>query len=93
MNFTGIDYVNKTRITNIMKAIDLGDVPTLYSALRGSDDSLRDAFARFLILNPVEGWNRAVQILGAPLDAMNAVRTAAVCLLMTRIAAKAQNDV
>ena len=85
MNFDGLSFSAKPKIKNIIAAIELRELVTLYNALRGADESLRMNMVVFLIHNPIKGWQKAIELLTQTTDAMTAVRAAAVWLMLTNL--------
>lgn len=77
-----MDYASKPKITKIVQAIDAGQSPNLYAAVRGADDALRVSLWRFLALNPVPGGAKARELLSDVTNPATAVRSAAVWLML-----------
>lgn len=84
MDFTGIGFMDKPRITKIMQAAYTGDLANLHGALRSADSGLHKSFATYLAANNVAGRDRALEILQNTSDPKTAIRAAAVCLLAVR---------
>lgn len=85
VDFDGIGYKDRPKLTSILQAVQIGDLVRLYSSLDGVDEALRDSFVKFLTRNPIKGWQRATEFLAGAEDALSAVRSAAVCLLVMNL--------
>ena len=87
------DLVSQNRISGIINAVRMTDISLLYASLRGTDERVRDALIRFLLHNPVPGWQKALSFLSQGTDALASVRSAAVCLLVNNLRGKTNADV
>lgn len=85
VDFINVSPVNKTRLVKLLHAVSLGDLASLYAALRDADEGLRLSLAGFLCRNQLPGWFKALKYLGGVSDPLSACRSAAVCLLLSRI--------
>lgn len=77
-------YGSRDKIQKIVQAVEIGDLAALYGSVRGANEALVADFFRFLLVNPIKGYMKAIDILRETPDALTAIRAAAVCLLIHR---------
>ena len=85
LDYTGVNLMDKSRLTKIMTAVANAELAQFYGAVQGADESLRQSFCTLLSVNKIHGGDAALIRLKEVADPMTAVRAAAVCLLAKRL--------